>query len=172
MTPAEVDALRADLRSRIVMETAEETGETFTVTVVTREATPAEGLSLASDDLAAISRTLDELDALAARGFNLGADLRRSWLAHRADALRRLSRYSLARLRLRRHALTSGLSEFVDRAVEVLDEIAVALSRLALGRLVDGTHTPPPTVTLGLWPAPPTAPPTLSAHRHRMERPT
>lgn len=163
MTSTDLDALRG----RVVMTS--ETVEAFTVTVVEVEATPAEGVDQAAADLAGIARTLSELDALADRGVDVRSGLRSRWLALRVDALRRFSRYALALLRHRRGALADGLDRLVDRTVEVLDALAVALSRLDLGRLVESTLRPSTTVTLGLWPAPPTAPPSRSELRHRWE---
>lgn len=87
------------------------------------------------------------------------SDVRLRWLRER----RRLASEVLRR---RRQNLTEVVSAGV---LDALDEIAAALSRIALGRLVDTTHTPAPTVTVSLWSAPTLAPPPLALLRHRWE---
>lgn len=87
------------------------------------------------------------------------SDVRLRWL-------RECRRLAAEVLRRRRENLTEVVSSGV---LDALDELAAALSRVTLDRLVDTTHTPPPTVTVALWSAPTLAPPPLALLRHRWE---
>lgn len=174
MTPAEVEALRADIASRIVM-TGEATGDTFTVTLVEVEPTPAEAMSHATDQLAELDHQLAALDDLAAQGLSLDARLRGRHLDIIADLRLRRRLWSLDARRRRLRSLAAGLDQIATRLAATLDalvdQIATSLSALSVGSPPTSIAPPRSLRPVPVWPAPPLAPPARSVHRDRWERP-